>query len=157
MIKRREGLCSCIPSYAVLFHHTILLHIYALVSLICTLLSLQRAFTLVIVHYTDSQKHFLSESVDYGSDMICPMFPYRTAQNSQMQQLQALLDTHTKVRKYIATMTYGNWTNCTFVHHHLLRIGLKVASTFLGFYMKRLLSLACVILDQESKTFPIKC
>ena len=55
-------------------------------------------------------------------------------------------------------MTYRNWSNRTFVHHLLLflLLQLKLAycpsatSTLDGFYTKRLLSVACVILDQQN-------
>ena len=96
------------------------------------------------------------------------MHAYKMAQNYQMWQLQALLDTLTystsasvpsKYVKYTATMIYGNWSNSTSVHplsssssfnsvkldYH--KIG---PSILLGYYLKWLLSLACVILDQEN-------
>ena len=59
--------------------------------------------------------------------------------------------------KYVATMTYGNWPNCTFgffVHHFLLLLQLNWptaksgTSTLDGFCMTGLFSLLCVILDQ---------
>ena len=98
------------------------------------------------------------------------------AHNSQTRQLQALLDTYTystsdsvpaktlKVRKIHSYNDLRNlphppfWIVCSSsssssssssnsVELAYLKSG---TSTVLGFYMKRLLSLACVILDQEN-------
>ena len=111
-----------------------------------------------------------------------PIFPYRMAQNSQMRQLQALLTyMHTlqvllyplrppKYVKYTATMTYGNWPTALLFIISSSSSSVELAyrqsgtSNLDGFYIKRLLSIACVILDQENlrnftqnciiKTFP---
>ena len=67
--------------------------------------------------------------------MVPTCHAYKMAQNYQMWQLQALLDTLTyslsssvpsKYVKYTATMIYGNWPNSTSVHHHYLLLPLLI-------------------------------
>ena len=96
------------------------------------------------------------------------------AQNSQTRQLQALLDTYTystsdsvpaktlKVRKIHSYNDLRNLPHplfesfCSSSSSSSSSNSVELAyrksgtSTVLGFYMKRLLSLACVILDQEN-------
>ena len=94
------------------------------------------------------------------------------AQNSQTRQLQALLDTYTystsdsvpaKTLKVRKIHSYNDlrklphppfWIFCSSSSSSSSSVELAYrksgTSTVLGFYMKRLLSLACVILDQEN-------
>ena len=91
------------------------------------------------------------------------------AQNSQTRQLQTLLDTYTystsdsvsaKTLKVRKIHSYNDlrklphppfWIFCSSSSSSVkLAYRKSGISTVLGFYMKRLLSLACVILDQEN-------
>ena len=97
-------------------------------------------------------------------------FQNRMAQNSQTRQLQTLLDTYTystsdsvpaqtlKVRKIHSYNDLRKlphppfWNFCSSSSSSSVKLAYRKSdtSTVLGFYMKRLLSLACVILDQEN-------
>ena len=100
-----------------------------------------------------------------------PTFPYKTVQNSQTRQLQALLDTYTystsasvptktlKVRKIHSYMTYRNGPTPFFGFFCSsssssssieLAYCQSATSTLDGFYTKQLLSVAGVTLDQQN-------
>ena len=102
------------------------------------------------------------------------------AQNSQTRQLQALLDTYTystsdsvpaktlKVRKIhsyndlrnLPHPLFGFFCSSSSSSSNSVELAYRKSgtSTVLGFYMKRLLSLACVILDQENlRNFTHNC
>ena len=99
------------------------------------------------------------------------------AQNSQTWQLQTLLDTYTystsdsvpaktlKVRKIHSYNDLQNWPHTPFwIFCSSSSSSVELAycksgtTTLLGFCMKRLLSVLCVILDQENlRNFTPKC
>ena len=107
-----------------------------------------------------------------------PTFPYKTAQNSRTRQLQALLDTYTystsafvsnktlKVRKIhsyndlqkLVKPHFCSSSSSSSSSSIELAYCQSVASTLNGFYTKRLLSVACVILDQQNlRNFTQSC
>ena len=102
-----------------------------------------------------------------------PTFPYKTAQNSQTRQLQALLDTYmystsafvpTKTHEVRKIHSYNDLQKLVKPHFSSSSSSVKLAycpsatSTRDGFYTKRLLSVACVILDQENlRNFTQSC
>ena len=102
------------------------------------------------------------------------------AHNSQTRQLQALLDTYTystsdsvpaktlKVRKIhsyndlrnLPHPPFGYFCSSSSSSSNSVELAYRKSgtSTVLGFYMKRLLSLTCVILDQENlRNFTHNC
>ena len=138
-----------------------------------------------VVPQNQKNKFHIRESVDsmYGwRRQDTPIFQNRMAQNSQTRQLQTLLDTYTystndsvpaktlKVGKIHSYNDLWNLPHTPFlfflfiIFFLLLQLNCptakaaQVESTVLGFYMKRLLSLACVILYQENlRNFTRNC